>query len=294
MIEVKWMGRGGQGVVTASEILATAAYLEGYKGIQAFPFFGGERRGAPVSAFTRFGTQEIRLRSLIYEPDVVIVLDPMLPMQMDVAVGIRKGGCIVLNSPRKLSALNLKGDFIVATVDALSIAEELNLKVAGIPVYNTPMLGAFSKSTNMVKLESITKAIIKYFGPKLAELSVKAAEMAYESTAVVGSYTYSKLVDPPTGGKGLEIKSFKELPMWPVSKPMKASMGAPTCTWREHRPALNKEKCKKCMLCWLYCPEGVIGITEEKYPIFDYEYCKGCGICVHECRFGAIELIREV
>ncbi|KPV61620.1 MAG: Pyruvate/ketoisovalerate oxidoreductases common subunit gamma [Candidatus Bathyarchaeota archaeon BA1] len=294
LIEVKWLGRGGQGAVTASDILATAAYLEGYKGVQAFPFFGGERRGAPVSAFTRLGDREIRTRSLIYEPDVLIVLDPMLPMQIDVTAGIKKGGYVILNSPHKPSEVGLKGDFKIATVDALSIAEELNLKVAGIPIYNTPMLGAFSKSTNLVGLESITKAIVKHFGAKRAELNVKAAETAYERTMVMGSYTGSCLVDPPTiGGKGSEIKSFKELPISPVSKPTKASMGAPTGAWREHRPVLNKEKCEKCMLCWLYCPDGVITISEEKYPIFDYEYCKGCGICAHECRFEAIELVRE-
>jgi len=294
LVEIKWLGRGGQGAVTASNILATAAHLDGYGGVQAFPFFGGERRGAPVSAFTRLSDREVRVRSQIYEPNIVIVLDPVLPMQIDVAAGIRKGGCIILNTPQKPSDVNLKGDFEVATVDAASIVEEINLKVAGIPIYNTPMLGAFSKATNLVRLESIKEAIIKHFGGKRAELNVKAAEMAYERTVVGSSRTGSHLANP-SGMKGedLEIKGLKELPASPVSKPRKASMGAPTGTWREHRPMLNKEKCEKCMLCWLYCPDGVITIDEDKYPVFDYEYCKGCGVCAQECRFKAIELVRE-
>lgn len=289
LIEIKWMGRGGQGAVTASNILATAAYLEGYEGVQAFPFFGAERRGAPVSAFTRLGGREVRIRSLIYEPDSVVVLDPLLPNQIDVTAGIKKGGHVMLNTPQKPSEVGLKGDFKVATVDAVSIAEELNLRVAGIPIYNTPMLGAFSKTTKLVEVESIRKAIVKYFGAKRAELNVRAAEIAYERTIVGGSCSSLHL----TNGGGLEVKSFKDLPVSPVSKPAKASMGAPTGTWREHRPVLDKEKCTKCELCWLYCPDGVITIDEDKYPVFDYEYCKGCGVCAHECRFEAIELLRE-
>lgn len=294
LVEIKWLGRGGQGAVTASNILATAAYLDGYKGVQALPFFGGERRGAPVSAFTRLSDREIRVRSQIYEPDVMIVLDPVLPMQIDVTAGIKKGGCIILNTPRKPSDVNLKGDFEIATVDAVSIAEEINLKVAGIPIYNTPMLGSFSKATNLVSLKAIKEAIVKHFGEKLAKLNVKAAEIAYERTIVGSSYTSFHFVNP-SGMKveGLEIKSLRELPVSPVSKPRKASMGAPTGTWREYRPMLNKEMCKKCMLCWLYCPDGVIMIDEDKYPVFDYEYCKGCGVCAYECRFKAIELVRE-
>ena len=293
IIEVKWLGRGGQGAVTASNILATAAYMEGYKGVQAFPFFGAERRGAPVSAFTRLSDREIRIRSLIYEPNIVIVLDPMLPMQIDVAAGIKRGGYIILNTPQKPSDVSLKGDLRIAAIDAVSIAEELNLKVAGIPIYNTPMLGAFSKATDVVKLGAIREAIVKHFGVKRAELNVKAAQIAYERTTIGGSCTSSCSADTPKMVEDLEIKSFKELPASPVSKPTKASMGAPTGTWREHRPVLNKEKCEKCMLCWLYCPDGVITMSEKKYPIFDYEYCKGCGICAHECRFEAIKLLRE-
>lgn len=293
IIEVKWLGRGGQGAVTASNILATAAYMEGYKGVQAFPFFGSERRGAPVSAFTRLGDREVRIRSLIYEPDILIVLDPMLPMQIDVTTGLERGGYIILNTPQKPSDVSLKGDLKIATIDAASIAEELNLKVAGIPIYNTPMLGAFSKATEVVKLGAIKKAITKYFGVKRAELNVKAAEIAYERTMIGGCCTGSSSTGPPKMVEDLEIKSFKELPASLVSKPTKASMGGPTGTWREYRPVLNKEKCEKCMLCWLYCPDGVITMSEEKYPIFDYDYCKGCGICAHECRFEAIELLKE-
>jgi 2-oxoacid:acceptor oxidoreductase gamma subunit (pyruvate/2-ketoisovalerate family)/2-oxoacid:acceptor oxidoreductase delta subunit (pyruvate/2-ketoisovalerate family) len=295
LIEIKLLGRGGQGTVSASNILAIAAYLDGYRGVQAFPFFGSERRGAPVSAFTRLGNREIRVRSQIYKPNIVIVLDPTLFMQIDVTAGVSKGGCIILNTSQKPNDVNLKGDFKVATVDANSIVEELNLKVAGLPVYNTPMLGAFSKATNLISFRSIKEAIVTYFGEKRADLNVRASEIAYEQTKIGSSRVCShpaNLSEMKDGG--LEIKSLSELPLPPISKPRTASMGAPTGIWRENRPVLHKDKCKQCLLCWLYCPDGVIAIDKDKYPVFDYEYCKGCGICAYECHFKAIELVKEV
>jgi len=293
LIEVKWLGRGGQGAVTASNILATAAYLDGYKGVQAFPFFGMERREAPVSAFTRLSDREVRARHLVYEPDVIIVLDPLLAKQIDVATGIKKNGYILLNIPRETGKVYLKGDFNVATVDALSIAEELNLKVAGMPVYNTPMLGAFSKVTNLVRLDSVKRAIIKYFGVKRGEVNVKAAEMAYKRTVIEGSSACSNPEGSCEAGEDPEIESLRDLPTSPMARPAKASIGAPTGGWRTFRPVLNEEKCEKCMLCWLYCPDGVISVGGDGYPLFDYEYCKGCGICAYECRSKAIELVKE-
>jgi len=292
IIEIKWIGRGGQGAVTASNILATAAYMEGFKGVQAFPFFGAERRGAPVSAFTRLSSREIWIRSLIYEPDIVVVLDPLLPRQINVTAGLKEGGCVILNTPQKPGEVGLKGRFRVATVDATGISEELNLKVAGMPVYNTPMLGAFSKATNIVSLESIKKAIIRYFGEKKGKLNVEAAEIAYERT-VVETVSGSSPTLTVTNGGGLEIRSIQDLPITPTARPTKYPMGAPTGTWRVYRPVLDREKCTKCALCWLYCPDAAISMDEEGYPSFDYEYCKGCGVCANECRVGAIKLVRE-
>jgi len=176
MIEVRFHGRGGQGAVTAARLLAEAAFLEG-KYCQAFPSFGAERRGAPVLAFTRIDNKPIRIRSLVYEPNHVVVLDPTLLEAVNVAAGLKRGGIIVVNAketPEELKAGK------VATVDATAIALEL----LGTPITNTAMLGAFAKATKLVSLESVVKAIEGYFGGKLAEKNVAAVKAAYERTSI--------------------------------------------------------------------------------------------------------------
>jgi len=176
MMEVRFHGRGGQGAVTAARLLAEAAFLEG-KYCQAFPSFGAERRGAPVLAFTRIDNKPIRIRSLVYEPNHVVVLDPTLLEAVNVAAGLKRGGIIVVNAketPEELKAGK------VAAVDATAIALEL----LGTPITNTAMLGAFAKATKLVSLESVVKAIEGYFGGKLAEKNVAAVKAAYERTSI--------------------------------------------------------------------------------------------------------------
>jgi 2-oxoisovalerate ferredoxin oxidoreductase gamma subunit len=175
MIEIRFHGRGGQGAVTAARLLAEAAFLEG-KYAQAFPFFGAERRGAPVLAFARIDDKPIRVRTQIYEPDYVVVLDPSLPEVLDVASGIKQGGMVVLNSKKAVQFPNAKTAF----VDATSVA----IETLGSPITNTAMLGAFAKATGSVKLESIIEVIKGYFSSKLAEKNLVAIKAAYERTEV--------------------------------------------------------------------------------------------------------------
>jgi len=176
--EIRIHGRGGQGSVTAAELLAHAAFLEG-KCVQAFPYFGAERRGAPVKAFARISDQPILVHSQIYNPDYVIVLDPFIYKLVDVAEGLKKDGIIIFNTPKKPEELKLKG-LRVATVDATGIALELNLLVAGLPVVNTAVTGAFAKATGEVELSSVLKVITETWSGGAAEKNARAAELAYE------------------------------------------------------------------------------------------------------------------
>jgi len=175
MIEVRFHGRGGQGAVTAARLLAEAAFLEG-KHCQAFSSFGAERRGAPVVAFTRIDSRPIRIRTEVYEPNHVVVLDPTLLEAVNVAAGLKKGGIIVVNAKSVPGGLKAGK---VATVDATAIA----LEFLGASITNTAMLGAFAKATKLVSLNSVVKAIEGYFGKKLAEKNVAAVRAAYERTA---------------------------------------------------------------------------------------------------------------
>ena len=176
--EIRIHGRGGQGGVTAAELLTRAAFREG-KWVQAIPFFGAERRGAPVKAFARLSTEPILVRSQVYNPDYVIVLDSGLLDLVDVTEGLKKDGLLIVNTRKKPEELNIQHTR-VATVDATGIALELELLVAGLPVLNTTMLGAFARATEEVKLESVIEAIEDTWTGAAGEKNAKAAELAYE------------------------------------------------------------------------------------------------------------------
>lgn len=176
--EIRIHGRGGQGGVTAAELLAHAAFMEG-KWVQAIPFFGAERRGAPVKAFARISDEPILIRSQVYTPDYVLVLDSTLPEVIDVTEGLKKEGIIVLNTTKKPKELAIKG-YYVATVDATGIALELKLLVAGLPVLNTSMIGAFAKATEEVKLESVMKVIEERWPGPVGKKNAKGAAVAYK------------------------------------------------------------------------------------------------------------------
>jgi len=176
--EIRIHGRGGQGGVTAAEMLARAAFKEG-KWVQAFPFFGAERRGAPVKAFARISEKPILVRSQVYNPDYVIVLDATLLQVIDVTEGLKKDGIIIVNATKKPEELNLKG-YRVATVDATGIALELKLLVAGLPVLNTPMLGAFAGATREIKLETVLETIREEWPGAIGEKNAEGAALAYK------------------------------------------------------------------------------------------------------------------
>jgi pyruvate ferredoxin oxidoreductase gamma subunit len=176
--EIRIHGRGGQGSVTAAELVANAAFTED-KWVQAFPYFGAERRGAPVKAFARISDEPILVHSQVYTPDYVIVLDHAIYKVVDVTEGLKKDGIIIVNTTKKPSEVGLKG-WRIATVDATGIALELNLLLAGSPVVNTSIVGAFARATNEVGLASVLKAIRETWAGSAGEKNARAAELAYE------------------------------------------------------------------------------------------------------------------
>lgn len=172
MIEIRFHGRGGQGAVTAAEILAKAAFEDG-KYCQAFPFFGAERKGAPVMAFSRINDKPIRRRYQVYNPDYVIVLDETLLEAIDVLSGLKDGGKVIINSKNDAK---LGEDIDSYNIDATGIA----LDILGIPIVNTVMLGAFASITSEVSLDSIIKIIKETFPGKIGEKNAEASKIAYQ------------------------------------------------------------------------------------------------------------------
>jgi 2-oxoacid:acceptor oxidoreductase gamma subunit (pyruvate/2-ketoisovalerate family) len=177
MRELRIHGRGGQGAVIASKLLAAALFQEG-KSVQSFPAFGVERRGAPVTAFLRLSDGPILLRCEGTNPDDLIVLDPTLVEAIDVTAGLKPGGTILINSDRLPESYSeMTSQFRVATVDAYSIARTHKLGSKTQPIVNTAILGAFAAATGLVKLDSICSAIEEEI-PNHPEENVLAAKEA--------------------------------------------------------------------------------------------------------------------
>ncbi|MCD6110536.1 MAG: 2-oxoacid:acceptor oxidoreductase family protein [Thermoplasmata archaeon] len=184
MMEIRFHGRGGQGAVVASRILAAAAFLEG-KDVQAFPFFGVERRGAPVTAFTKIDEKPIRIKSEIDEPDYVIVMDTALLSAVDVTQGLKKGGLVLINTEKSAEEIHeILGAEKVAVVDATEIAIRNQLGTKVQPIVNTALVGAFARASGIVKLDSVVQAIGSEV-PRNPERNQQAARDAYESTVVM-------------------------------------------------------------------------------------------------------------
>jgi len=183
MLEIRFHGRGGQGTVIASKILAYAFANEG-NFVQAFPEFGVERRGAPVTAFLRVSEKKIHIRSKIYEPQHLIVLEPTLLSAIDITSGLKEGGFVIINTKKKPNEIDLNvKDTKIATVDATGIAIKHRLGSAVSPIVNTAILGAFAKSTGFVQLDSVLKAI-KEGVPIKADANAEAAKEAFENTII--------------------------------------------------------------------------------------------------------------
>lgn len=285
LIEVRLHGRGGQGAVTAAELLAKAAFEEGLYA-QSFPFFGIERRGAPVMAFLRLDQNPISLHTNVYKPDVVVCLDAKLVKEPFIIEGVKKGGIIILNTSKRPEKIDLGIKFAkIGTVNATEIAFNL-FGIRTIPTTNTALMGAFAATTGLVKLESIVHVISKRWLGDLGERNIKAATLAFEQTKVsefeVDEQSYKKLelTEEP-----VEVEAPFPPLLWEIG-------GLKTGSWRTYKPEILLEKCNKCGRCFQVCPEGLIYEAPEGVEI-NLNYCKGCGICAEACRRNAIEMVSD-
>jgi 2-oxoacid:acceptor oxidoreductase gamma subunit (pyruvate/2-ketoisovalerate family)/2-oxoacid:acceptor oxidoreductase delta subunit (pyruvate/2-ketoisovalerate family) len=278
----------------AAQALASAAHKEGGYAT-AFPFFGAERRGAPVLAFTRIDDKRIYRKTQVYEPDYVVVLDESLIDVVNVVDGLKPGGVVVVNTSKKPEEVDVGIDVQLATVDATSVA----LEILKQPATNSSILGALAKASGIVKIESIEEGIMQVFGdrlgPKIGEKNARAARVAFDRTVVGESHGKRPLTKVNKW-----LPDVTELPRGGAAEAKQTSSGLvgpgsfvenKTGSWKVFRPEYDKEKCTMCNFCWFYCPEGCI-YRKEDHMEFDMEYCKGCGICANECPVDAIKMVR--
>ncbi|MCX9013773.1 MAG: pyruvate ferredoxin oxidoreductase subunit gamma [Candidatus Methanoperedens sp.] len=296
MFEVRFHGRGGQGAVMAAQTLAEAAVIEGNYAV-AFPFFGAERRGAPVLAFTRIDSGKIYSKTQVYTPDCVVVLDDSLLDTIDVVAGLKPDGSVVINSKDAPTDIDLGMEVHTGAVNATSVA----LEILKAPITNTAILGALAKVTGIVSIESIEAAIKRRFGEKLGEKigerNAVAARTAYERTVTGKSMGVKRLEQ-----KKQWLPTHQELPVGGALVAGKTDAGLigpgsftenNVSGWATFRPVRDREKCTMCLLCWFYCPEGtIVRISDKGDLMTNYDYCKGCGICANECPVDAIKMVR--
>ncbi|MFZ0700050.1 MAG: 2-oxoacid:acceptor oxidoreductase family protein [Thermoplasmata archaeon] len=284
MIEVRFHGRGGQGAVLASVLLAEAAFRDG-KVPQSFPFFGVERRGAPVTAYARVDDRPIGLRTSITAPDVVVVLDPGLLRTVPVADGLKPEGLLLANSRLPPESLKVPVSVRVATVDAAMIARAHHLGSPTMPIVNTAMLGALARVTGIVAPEALNRAIDAFVPRQPLDNRAAASDgyrMVRTAPRTMGT---ENAIAPPL------IRPSLALPEGPVATVPSRTLH--TASWRTLTPQIHFDRCTKCDFCWKFCPDNAIGFDDAGYPVIHLEFCKGCGICAEECPPKTIEMIAE-
>lgn len=273
MQEMLIVGRGGEGVVLASQLLADTFSRAGFWS-QSFPEFKAERRGAPISAFLRWDDSPIHRRYRVRECDVLVGISPSLPSP-EVLHTVRPGGLVVLNHEERFP---LTGPFDLARVPASRIARENDvLSSEGRPMGNVAVLGACVKLLLPEGLAFLEQAIASRMGAT-AELNVAAAREGYARCLRQRARADDVLLEPapdvtPTRG------TTPSHALFPVST--MDSLGNHTGSWSLDRPVLT-DACTACALCALFCPEGAIA-RQNGSMLIDELYCKGCGICEVVC-----------
>lgn len=274
MKEMLLVGRGGEGVVLASQLLADTFSRAGFWA-QSFPEFKAERRGAPISAFLRWDeTSPIHRRYRVRDCDVLVGVSPAPPSPQIIRT-VKPGGLVILNREGRFPHT---GPFDIARVPASRIARDNNvLSPEGRPMGNVALLGACVKLLLPDGLGFLEQAIASRMGAT-AEMNVVAARDGFAQC----TRQRLRAGDEPLGpapGNGWAPEPRPSTPLFPVSTT--DSLGNHTGSWSLDRPVLT-DACTACALCALFCPEGAISRTNGSVAV-DYLYCKGCGICEVVC-----------
>ncbi|MDX2250876.1 MAG: 2-oxoacid:acceptor oxidoreductase family protein [Nitrospira sp.] len=295
MITVRFHGRGGQGAKTASRILGTAAFSEGFTA-QDSPIYGAERRGAPVSAFTRIAKEPIHERGIITRPSLVVVADVSLigDPAARVIEGINERTAVFVNSSltgeQLRTQISLPGR--LTTLDLTEIAVREFGKRGAI----SALLGAVAGRLVGLRPESIDHAVAQELVDHGVDASIiqrnqTAARRCYEAVPLVSVETSVRWVPGPTP---LRVPAYEP----PTRGTARITAGPNSAIrsvsgWRTYRPVLRPDLCNGCWLCFANCPEGAITIKPDGKPAVYYPHCKGCLDCVEVCPTDAMTVERE-
>ncbi len=293
LLRIRFHGRGGQGGKTASRILGSAAFNEGLN-VQDSPVYGAERRGAPVTAFTRISDGDILERGFIFDPDVVIIMDETLLDDLSARPldGLREGGVVFVNSSRPSRELDIgKENVRVVTLNLTDMA----IEKLGKPILSSASAAVAAKLVSVISSSSLLEAVRSELGDSgitgnTLDMNV---ELAGNSFALAPSFDI-KTVEKPSSGSMVPIGVISSVEGSEDILFVGNSALRKTGDWRIYTPTINYEKCTNCMICYAYCPESAMSVDENGRPSIDMDNCKGCLICYRECPTKAITMEREV
>lgn len=299
MYRIRFHGRGGQGLKTASRILGTAFFLEGYE-VQDAPRYGAERRGAPIFAYVRADKKLIKERGIITDPDLVIVADDNLIAIP--AAGVLQGIVaetillILSHTPATEWQQRLNIDAIVITIPPL----EPSTDIIQFSTVGTICTAAAARLIGLIPKHSLDLAIrqeLVALDDFVIEKNIQAANKAFElmrsfhgllkekQPLPIDKYQKPDWIDVPFDDARISA---------PIIHGALTSVEVRTGLWRTMRPVVNYELCNRCWwVCSSFCPDSAINIDKDNYPQIDYEHCKGCLICVAQCPPHAITAIAE-
>lgn len=291
MIEIRIHGRGGQGARLAGRIVGRAGFLAGLYA-QDFPLFGAERRGAPIVACARLSREPIETRGYVEEPHVVVVMDDTLLQESHAQIlgGLRAGAAVLINARANERPLPATAPGVIyISINLSGIAR----RVIGRDTRSAVVAGAAARFIPEITADILRDAI----RAELADVGVATEIVERNIKAAMESYALMPAVflpeqRPPQPKAATPPRAFP-LPFCDlyaastIRSPGNAALRH-TGNWRMERPEIELPKCKKCFLCFLFCPDSAIHLDADLYPHIDYDHCKGCMICREECPTDAI------
>ena len=295
MIRIRFHGRGGHGVKTASRIVGTAAFLSGFE-VQDSPIYGAERRGAPVTAFTRISDERILERGVIERPDLIVVGDETLleDPAANTLSGHSTAAAIFVNAER--GAAIAQGVLDPAKVESFDLARLTLDRLGKASALSTGLAAVAAKLVGVCSVAKLEEAIREELASlgvpgDTIEKNVELAKTAYESVPTV------ELIRPEGSGSSEPVHRVGYEGPARGSPSILAPGNARlrnTGSWRVDRPEIDRDQCTRCALCLTCCPEGAITLDDEGYPVIDYDHCKGCMICLERCPLRAVAEVKEV
>ena len=300
MYRIRFHGRGGQGIRTAGRILGSAFFAAGFE-VQDAPRYGAERRGAPIFAYVRADRKRINERGVIHAPDIVVVADDsLLAVAGDsITEGTGINSILLVITARKKDELAelLRIKCRIITIDETLLKNENT--AGGEHSLSIISSAAAALLTGEITSDGFEEGIRAEL-PALTENellnSCETARMTFRALEEYHAAGYKASSDEPEPAKAsrwVDLKVQDSRNSSAAIFKIKTSAYSPTGTWRTSRPVLESVKCRRCLLCYVSCPDSSISLTDEHYPEIDYEHCKGCLLCAAICPAKAISVEPE-